>query len=118
MRASEPAQAPEPSPTRPARGRRSGVCPQARRRLPPSPPIRETENSRRRPRVRPLAVFQPPMFTEPRFQTRSGPPPKRPAEVTETSVEPERTEESRRKQPAASRRRRRRRVARRAEALP
>ncbi|MFB9353045.1 Rne/Rng family ribonuclease, partial [Streptomyces heliomycini] len=71
----------------------------------------ETETSRRRPARPAVAVFQPPVFTEPRFQTPERAAAEAAAEVTEPAVEPERTEESPEEQPAASRRRRRRRGA-------
>ncbi|MEZ3181931.1 Rne/Rng family ribonuclease [Streptomyces pimonensis] len=56
-------------------------------------------------------MFQPPVFTEPRFQTPERAAAEAAVEVAEPTVEPERTEEFAEEQPAASRRRRRRRGA-------
>ncbi|MFD1670377.1 Rne/Rng family ribonuclease, partial [Streptomyces calvus] len=121
-----PAQPPEPAgpPAEdPAPRRRRGVA----RKAPagfaePARPARaaagtaepaEAESSRRRPARPAVAVFQPPVFTEPRFQTPERAAAEAADEVAEPAEpeEPEETRELPEEQPAASRRRRRRRGA-------
>ncbi|MGC3003833.1 Rne/Rng family ribonuclease, partial [Streptomyces sp. G35A] len=73
----------------------------------------EAESSPRRPARPAVAVFQPPVFTEPRFQTAERAAAEAAAEVA-GPAEPEETEAAEEwpeEQPAASRRRRRRRGA-------
>ncbi|MGW4022948.1 Rne/Rng family ribonuclease, partial [Streptomyces sp. NPDC005009] len=108
-RTPEPAQAPEPvtdEATAPRRRRR--VVRKAAAGFAEPAESGEAETPSRRPARPAVAVFQPPVFTEPRFQTPERAAAEAAAEVAGPVAEPERTEEPAEEQPAARRRRRRR----------
>ncbi|MEV5268705.1 Rne/Rng family ribonuclease [Streptomyces werraensis] len=71
----------------------------------------DTEDAPRRPARPAVAVFQPPVFTEPRFQTPERAAAEAAAGLAEAEEPEEETEELPEEQPAASRRRRRRKGA-------